>query len=163
MRSKSVTNWCKFFPRCEEFVRIIHTCEKYEVWILRFNKALLWEQTLNITEIRMFMHSSLALVTWSKVISLGAGQVFIPTFNAVFFTVIIATGRNMFAINIPSWFYLVGHTIFNFLRDCPLSQSAVKYQLSEMGRVAMFLCITMSKDDLRNEASLEICACIVFE
>ena len=41
MRSKSVTNSCEFFTRCEEFVRIIHTCEKYEVWILRFNRALI--------------------------------------------------------------------------------------------------------------------------
>ena len=36
MRSKSVTN---------SFVRIIHTYEKYEVWILRFNKAIFMRTT----------------------------------------------------------------------------------------------------------------------
>ena len=39
IRSKSVTNSCEYFTRYEEFGRIIHTCEKYEVWILRFNIA----------------------------------------------------------------------------------------------------------------------------
>ena len=38
-----------------------------------------------------------------------------------------------------------------------------KYRLSEIGRVALFLSITMSKDDTTNEASWEICTCIVFE
>ena len=38
-----------------------------------------------------------------------------------------------------------------------------KYQLSEVGRVALFLSITMSKDDPKNEASWEICVCIFFE
>ena len=33
MRSKSVTNSYEFFICYEEFVRIIHTCEKYEVCI----------------------------------------------------------------------------------------------------------------------------------
>ena len=28
------------FEICDEFVRIIHTCEKNDVWILRFNTAL---------------------------------------------------------------------------------------------------------------------------
>ena len=34
-----MTNSCEFFTPCEEFVRIIHTCDKDEVWILRFNIA----------------------------------------------------------------------------------------------------------------------------
>ena len=28
------------FEICEKIVRIIHTCEKYEVWILRFNNGI---------------------------------------------------------------------------------------------------------------------------
>ena len=28
------------FGICDEFVQIIHMCEKYELWILRFNRAL---------------------------------------------------------------------------------------------------------------------------
>ena len=28
LRSKSVTNSCEFFTRCEEFARIHHTCDK---------------------------------------------------------------------------------------------------------------------------------------
>ena len=35
------------FKICDEFVRIIHACEKYEVWILWFNKAVIGNNATN--------------------------------------------------------------------------------------------------------------------
>ena len=57
--------------------------------------------------------------------------------------------------------------MFNFLRDCLLSQSAVNASVRRWkGRQSVFFsCIMMSKDDPRNEASLEnvVDLCIVLK
>ena len=41
MLSKSVTVSVDFFTRCEKFVRILHTCDKYEMGNIRFNSSLM--------------------------------------------------------------------------------------------------------------------------
>ena len=40
---KICDEFVQFFTHCEEFVGIIHTFEKYEVWILKFNTAFITE------------------------------------------------------------------------------------------------------------------------
>ena len=45
---------------------------------------------------------------------------------------------------------------FNFLRDCPLSESAANTSFGNWEEWQCFSCIMMSKDDPRNETTLEI-------